>query len=382
MKRHLNTNEFLSSSPSIHHIRHRKQRHLNKQEILYKNTSVSPVHLHQQIYTSSNSYLKEFNLSEKDFSDLRKALQTIFYCIQPDIINDHKQRLTSPYLQQNNQSFLPLYTNEDFIRNGLLNHNDGPQIYDNYFQSRNLSYSKSSSSTMLTSPMNISLPLALLSNQQHLFTALTSNFISDKSRRSQSNMELNMRKENNHDETESIVIRRNKVQTWKKNNILQQSYSSVQENKQLDISEYHRSSIVRTTSSVIKDDETMKNINSQRSEIKINDDLFPMIKILAPYIIIRDISYLNSNPLLSKNINSNENKQSVNHLRIGSEKRSSNDILLPTFSTAKRRSIVIPSLSITTNQTLEINNNKRIQEDKTNYLLAEFESVLTQISKK
>ena len=119
------------------------------------------------------------NLSKKDFIELRQALKTIFDYTQSKIIYDHNQllkhRLTSPYLQPrlNNDdlSFLPLYTNEYFIRNGLLNHNDGPAIHDNRFQSINVSCSNhsksairlsSSSSMMLTSPMNISLPLALL----------------------------------------------------------------------------------------------------------------------------------------------------------------------------------------------------------------------------
>lgn len=199
-----------------------------------------------------------------------------------------KQRLTSPYLQQqrlnnDDQSSLPLYTNEYFIRNGLLNHNDGPAIHNNH-----LSYSSSSPSS---SPMNISLPLALLSNRNYLFTALSSNYTA---RRSQSNMELNMMKY--LDETESIIVRRNKVQTWKRDNILQQRTSSVQES-----SEYHRSTIIQTSSSTTsKNDKTMRNTeesigwnkislqtcnkeegNEKPSEIKITNDLFPMIKVLG-----------------------------------------------------------------------------------------------------
>ena len=279
MKRHLNMNDpFLSPS---------KQPHLTKQEVFNQNRSRS----------SCTSYLKEINLSEKDFIELRQALKTIFHYTQSKIIYDHNQllkhRLTSPYLQQqlNNDdlSFLPLYTNEYFIRNGLLNHNDGPAIHDNHFQSINLSYSNhsksairlsSSSSMMLTSPMNISLPLALLSNQRYLFTALTSNFTSEKYRRSQSNMELNMINDN---ETESIIVRRNKVQTWKRDNILQQRTS-------LD----HQSSIGRISST--SKDNTEESIgeisillptcnkeegNEQPSEMKTTDELFPMVKVLG-----------------------------------------------------------------------------------------------------
>jgi len=294
-------------SPSLHH---RKRPRLFKQEAFNQNNQRLQIkNIYSSSYTSLNSYLKEFNLSEKDFFELRQALKTIFYYLKP-IYNDKqllKQRLTSPYLQQqqlnnDDQSSLPLYTNEYFIRNGLLNHNDGPEIYDNIFQSRNLCYSHHSKpiihfKSSLSSSVNISLPLALLSNQKYLFNALTSNFTSEKSRRSRSNMGLNMfqyyRKGNdNESETKSMMIRRNKVKIWERENILQQ-------NDQINASEYHRSSIVRTpltnkNEKILKIHEdfiTENNIslrtynkeegNDKTLKIKSIDDLFPMVKILG-----------------------------------------------------------------------------------------------------
>jgi hypothetical protein len=330
-KRHLNMNE-LFLSPSLHHIHHRKQARLIKPEALNQNRSISPSRVHQRLqtksiysssYTSLNSYLKEFNLSEKDFFELRQALKTIFYYIKPKTICNHKQlikqRLTSPYLRQE-QSFLPLYTNEYFIRNGLLNHNDGPdfQCYSNRSKPfLNLQscvpscYSSSatpSSSMMLASSANISLPLALLSNQKYLFTARTGNFVSETSRRSQSSMELNTIN-CDEDETESMMIRRYKVQTWERENILQQKMSiacsSMQQDEQFQTSQYHRCSTIQTPSSS-KDDRTMKiteessvsknlslrTVNKEEGnrklfEMKNTDDLFPMVKILGRNLVIR-----------------------------------------------------------------------------------------------
>jgi hypothetical protein len=275
MKPHLNMNEFFLS-PSIHH---RKQPHLIQKVPFNQNRSISPI---KSAYSSSYT-----NLSEKDLHELRRALQTIFHYTQSEILCDHKHRLTSPYLHQrlhnDDQSSLPLYTNEYFIRNGLLNHNDGPTIHDNHSKPviHLRSYLSSSSSIILTSPMNISLPLTLLSNQKYLFPALTNNnFTLEKFRRSQSNMELSI------NETESMIVRRNKVQTWKK----EQQRTSVQHAKQLDVSEYHQSSSVRTLSTS-KDDieENSSSLqtcnkeegNGKPSEMKTTEDLFPMVKLLG-----------------------------------------------------------------------------------------------------
>jgi hypothetical protein len=303
-KRHLNINE-LFLSPSFHP----KQPRLFKQEGSNQNRSLSP--LHQRLptkrkYSSSYTSLKEFNLSEKDFLELRKALQTIFHYFQPKIIYDNQQRLTSPYLQQRLNS-IPLYTNEYFIRNGLLNHNDGPEIYDNIIQSRNLSDANYSSHLKSCSPSFLSsVPLALLSNQKYLLTALTSNFASEKSRYSRSSMDLNMFKyQGNGDdnETKSMMIRRNKVRTWERENILQTKMSvtscSIQQDDEINALKYHRSSIVRTPSTS-EDEKTVKmneesmgenrtsirtcneeEENGKLLEIKNTDDLFPMVKILG-----------------------------------------------------------------------------------------------------
>jgi hypothetical protein len=240
-------------SPSLHHIRHRKQEGLNPSR-------------YSSSYTSLNSYLKEFHLSEKDFYELRQALRTIFHYTQTKTLINHKQRLTSPYLhQQQLDNDDPLYTNEYFIRNGLLNHNDGPEISDKF------SYSNYSKSIIhlpqSSSSVNISLPLALLSNQKYLFTALTSNFASDKCRYSQSDIIK-------YDDTESMIIRQKKVQAWERNN------KSIGEDDQ-----YYRSSIIQTPSTSI-DDTTIEDSRSLRTwnkgdEIKNIDHLFPMVKVLG-----------------------------------------------------------------------------------------------------
>ncbi|CAF0876729.1 unnamed protein product [Rotaria sp. Silwood1] len=341
-------------SPSLHHIHHRKQTYLYKQKALNQNRSVSPTYIHQQIstkstysssYTSLSSYLKEFNLTNKDFFELRQALKTIFHYIKPEIICNHnhllKQRLTSPYLQQqlniDDQSSLPLYTNEYFIRNGLLNHNDGPEIHDNHCQSINLCYSNhskpiidlqtcpssyysspslSSKSMMLTSSVNISLPLELISNQKYLFTALTSNFTLDK---------------HDNNETKSTIIRRNKVQAWERKNILQQktslTRSSMQLNDQFEKLKHHRSSIIQTNH--------LNNFDSKNVE--------------APYIILHNSFHQSSNnnhlnDIQSMNIHDQNNKKSipdVNHLIKVSEKRSLTDVLDSTWITVKRQSLLL-----------------------------------------
>lgn len=299
-------------SRSLNHLRHQKTPYFTKQKAVNHNRSQSPAHPNEKISTknihsssskSLNSYLKEFNLTQKDLNELQQALRTIFCYIQSKPIHNHsellKQRLRTPYLKQkqnnDDELLLPLYTNEHFIRNGLLNHNNGPQIHYNHSKSNN--YSKtypssycssllSSNSTMLTSSVNISLPLALLSNQKYLFSALTSNFTLD---------------EDNNNETKSMIIRRNKVQAWERENSQQQkaslTYSSSQTNVQLQASDYHQN-IINQTQSIIKDDKIMKitedlitdkNISLNISddgkktllENKNTDDLFPMVKSLG-----------------------------------------------------------------------------------------------------
>ena len=84
-------------------------------------------------------------------------------------------------------------------------------------------------------------------------------------------------------ETESIIVRRNKVQTWKRDNILQQRTSL-----------NHQSSIGRTSST--SKDNTVESIgeisillptchkeegNDKPSEMKTTDELFPMVKVLG-----------------------------------------------------------------------------------------------------
>jgi hypothetical protein len=288
-KRHLNMNEFISS-PSFHHIHDRKQPRLCQQEEL--NQKLNTKCKHSLSYTSLNSYLKEFNLSEKDYVELRQALKRIFYYLQPKI---DKQRLMSPYLQQqlidDDQSSLPLYTNEYFIRNGLLNHNDGPDIFSSTYSKPIFRFESSS--------MNISLPLELLSNQRYLLTALTSNFAAEKPKRSQSSMGLKYHSDN---ETGSMIIRRKKVQTWERENILQQkmsiAHSSIEQDDQIEASEYHRGSFVRTPS--IDNDEKItdeSNSSSLRTfdqekgndkllKMKNTDDLFPLVKKLGRKSVI------------------------------------------------------------------------------------------------
>ncbi|UJR35368.1 hypothetical protein I4U23_028125 [Adineta vaga] len=377
MKRHSNTNEFFFS-PSIHR---RKQRNLIKQEAFNQNHSILSIHQQKRIentyslssssYTSLNSYLKDFHLSEKDFLELRKALQTIFQYLKHNLLLE--QRLISPYLQNHDQSSFPLYTDEYFIRNGLLNHNDRPEYHHNYLQSDS---SRSSSVMITSSPLNLTLPLTLLSNQQYFFNALTSNFICEKSRRTQSSIEFSTKE----DETESIVVRRNKVQVWKRDNLVQERATLVegeqqQQQQQVDGFEYHRAlSINKDNIYIEKNDNSIETCNQKEekenknlSEMMITDDLFPMIKTLAPYIIIRDHS--------SKNINTRTHEKynlSINHRVPKIEKRSIMNICHPTFSRTKRQALETSTFSLS----------NQLHDKKKNYLLAEFESVLTQISKR
>ena len=214
---------------------------------------------HSLSYTSLNSYLKEYNLSKKDLVELRHALQKISQYFQPRDTCRHQQqqRLTSPYLQQqqqqrkksivdDQQSFLPLYTNEYFIRNGLLNHNDGPEISDEILSSMNV----------------VSSPLSLLPNQKHLFTALTSNFALNQPRCSLSKYH------GNEIETDSMIIRTNKVQTWERENILQ---------RQMPIDNSLASPVQPSYS---------KEVNA--------DHLFPMVKKLGEKFRVRKTSLYSS----------------------------------------------------------------------------------------
>lgn len=217
----------------------------------------------------SLSCLKEYNLSKQDLWELRQALQKISHYFHSRKSSDHQQRLTSPYLQQQRSLFIddpslsPLYTDEYFIRNGLLNHNDGPEI----FSSRN----RCSKPTPSYSSMNISSPLVLLPNQKHLFTALTSNFASNQPKCSRSSMAY---AGDHQRETESMNIRRHKVQTWERENGFQRKIS-IGGNR----SEYHRSSLIRnplmiTATQVLKE----KKPELQSSNC---DQLFPMVKKLG-----------------------------------------------------------------------------------------------------
>ncbi|CAF1314372.1 unnamed protein product [Rotaria magnacalcarata] len=379
-------------STSLHHLHVRKQACISQQKDLNQNRSQSPIDTDEKIstksrhasssssYTSLSSYLKEFNLTNKDFFDLQQALKIIFHYVQSQIVCDHnkesvKQRLKTPYLHQqvniDDQSSLPLYTDEYFIRNGLLNHNYGPEIHDSRCQSINLCYSNhskpsihiqnsssscyalssASNSMQLASSLNISLPLALLSNQKHLFSALTNNFTLGKDQ---------------NNETKSMIIRRNKVQAWERDNSLRRrtsiAYFSIEQDVQLKASDHHQSTIVQTPSIIIDDNiikttEDFINKNSillrgddkQYEKILENkniDDLFPMVKRLAPYIIICDAFHQTSNNnglngKLSINKNNEKSIQEINHRMKVSEKRTLTDVLDSQSIKVKRQSLLL-----------------------------------------
>ncbi|CAF0777102.1 unnamed protein product [Adineta ricciae] len=355
MKRHSTTNE-LFLSPVIHH---RKQRNLLEQEAFNQNQFLLSKYQRKQThslsssssYTSLDSYLKDFHLSREDFLQLRKALHTVFQYLRHNHLLEH--RLTSPYLQNSEQSSFPLYTNEHFIRNGLLNHNDRPESRHTHFQS------DSSLSSVAISPVNLTLPLTLLSNRQYLFNALTTNFISDTSRRSQSILTFHPK----DNERESIVLRRNKVHVWKRDNLFEQSSSIVEEKRQVDGLEDHRtSSTSQTTSQETCSHNVEEEKNKNLAGMMITDDLFPMIKTLAPYIVIQDT---NAKLFATKNITTRTNEkrnQPVNH-RL----------------TEKKKQSVCRSEGLRT-KLFSLNDQSR--EKKRNYLLDEFASVLTHISKR
>jgi hypothetical protein len=96
---------------------------------------------------------------------------------------------------------------------------------------------------------------------------------------------------------------------------------------------------------------------------------------LAPYIIFRNRNNNRSNSIPSTDIHSRNNGKSVQH-DTPSEKQSLTNTLNPALITSEQQSLFFPS-SCTINQTAQ-----QEQQRKKNYLLAEFESVLTQISKK
>lgn len=185
-------------SPSLHHVRYREK------TFPLENKSISPCRTSS--YTSLNSFLKERHLSLDDYLQLRKALRTLLDFASNSSINENErvqQRLTSPYLQSrsnnHDQSSLPLYTDEHFIRNGLLNHNEGPDIDE-----------------QCVSTFFGSSPLPLRSTKNHFLSAMTSNFTNDRTTNASSFA----------DETDSIFVRRQKVQSWQQENRFQRSKST------------------------------------------------------------------------------------------------------------------------------------------------------------
>lgn len=221
-----------------HFIRHStrcSKRSLNIDELSSSCSSSKQSRLEKK-----SSLIIQTKLTDSDFYELRQALKTISHYLQFDFVYNEKQRLTSPYYENkanhDNNLLLPLCTNEYFIRNGLLNHNDGPEIYDHILRSDLQSFSS---------------PLTLLSNQKHLLTALTSNFRMNEY-------------EDNPNETKSMLLRRNKVQTWERDLSLQKPFSMIFEKSyQSDKSNYFPSSL-RTCSK------------------KYGDNmLFPMMKVLG-----------------------------------------------------------------------------------------------------
>ena len=289
-KRRLNMNDLLLS-PSFHHARDPKQSRAIEIEATNQNRSSSPLHVHQRrvskrkrssSYTSLDLSSKELGLCEKDFDELRQALRILFCYTNNEMRLDDQQRLSSPYLRRvSDPRSHPLYTDEYFIRNGLLNHNDGPEIRDTSVQP-------------VGSSVNTAAPLAVLPNETYLFTAMTSNFASEASRRSSLAMDLpemhDQKNQGDEDlESESKVIRRHKVHAWERENILQQTKSmthlSVSPRDSLE------ASMPGQTPSASSDSQTNANADDlprtyssevqRSSSLRNTDRLFPMIRKLG-----------------------------------------------------------------------------------------------------
>lgn len=279
-------------SPSLHHIHQRKRTRLANVSRSSSTTAFPRLPLpsiHSSSQTSMNRPLKEVDLSEGDFCQLKKALQTLFACTRtPQKRCDWQQRLTSPYLQSrsnnHNRFSSPLYTDEHFIRKGLWNHNDGPEIHDIRFQQGNLCYQRHPHLNRCAPASILRTPLTLVPNQKHLLTAMTSNFTVEVRRRSQSALEVRSIKDGKREgdeeptETNSTRIRRKKVQAWERENLLQHSQSMTSSTvgqsltkKSVEFTHKSHASSAIGTPTVAKVASTDQNI----------DHLFPMVKVLG-----------------------------------------------------------------------------------------------------
>ena len=284
------TNTFFLS-PSLHHI-HQRQRTRLANGSRSSSTTAFPrlplPNIHSSSQTSMNCHLKEVDLSEEDFRQLKEALQTLFTCTRRQKRCDWQQRLTSPYLQSrsnnHNRFSSPLYTDEHFIRKGLWNHNDGPEIPDLRIQQGNLCYPRHPHLNRCAPSSILSTPLTLVPNQKHLLTAMTSNFTVEGCRRSQSALEVRSIKDGKREgdqeqtETNSTRIRRKKVQAWERENLLQHSQSMTSSTagesltkKSLQSAHKSHASLAICTPTVVKVASADQNI----------DHLFPMVKVLG-----------------------------------------------------------------------------------------------------
>lgn len=241
-------------SPSLHHVRYRQNFFaLENHSICASKSSSSPrpdrnsqrkfsnTNHYSSSCSSLNSYLRDHHLSLNDYLELREALRTLLTSSnttenRKDLCDLHHQRrrLMSPYLQSrsnnHDQSSLPLYTDEHFIRNGLLNHNEGPDVRDQ------------TSTTVRSSSL-----LHLHSGRQHLFTAMTSNFTNDNSQclpsTNASSFIGDVGKNPQGDETNSMWIRREKVKAWERENLFLRSESiecpMIKQPERLETTEFH-----------------------------------------------------------------------------------------------------------------------------------------------
>lgn len=234
-------------SPSLHHVRYREN------SFPLANKSISPCRTSS--YTSLNSFLKERHLSLDDYLQLRKALRTLLDFASNSSTNEDErvqQRLTSPYLQSrsnnHDQSSLPLYTDEHFIRNGLLNHNEGPDV------------DEQCASTLFSSS-----PLRLRSTNNHFLSAMTSNFTNDQLTNATSF----------RDETDSIFLRRKKVQSWERENRFQRPKSiECLTTSRLNTTEFHFQLTEKQVECRVQQ-ETISRTNGSL------DQIFPMMKVLG-----------------------------------------------------------------------------------------------------
>ncbi|CAF1114092.1 unnamed protein product [Didymodactylos carnosus] len=394
--------------------------------------------------TSLGIYLNQLNLSMQDVIELKHALATIVQIIilqqqqqQQTLvaINENqkmnstlKRRLTSPYLNQekidnDSDECLPIYTDDFYIRNGLLNHNNGPEIHDSIYSIVNPLYNsnylkpiihrrhKSLMSCQEQAEESTSATSLELTNnnRDNVSTLLTSNFYNQHQSEMQRSLTYQLstlidehNKDLNNDiDNESTIQRTNKVKRWERKmpqymknrkyhtytvikkrqeNVsnIETSLVSVHQNSNNTLITIESSlpSISQKETEIVETNNYFKSSNTRKSQVnKLFDNLFPMVRALAPLIIVRDKPFLLKNysyydDSLMHTSNLHHHHQHNSKTSISSKyllqsdenltKKSSiltvlnnNNLVLRT-TTDQKKELPLQSLSITSNRNLAL----------------------------